>query len=94
MGLLNMKENFKEQFQNLKKIIINNINTLRDLVKQSDQLSNVIKTLEDKTENELLKKQLENLKCEISKSIDALIEQTNQLFKTYEKLVEEIFGKQ
>jgi hypothetical protein len=91
-----MRDNFQEQFQNLRKIITTNVSTIRDLVEQSDKLSQVIRSLGDKTEeNDIkLKADLGKLKADISKSIDILIEQTNELFRTYEKLVEEIFGKQ
>jgi uncharacterized phage-like protein YoqJ len=89
-----MKDNFKEQFNNLKNIILTNISTLRDLVRQSEQLSSLIKQLEERDGNAALKKQLEKSRFDISQSTDVLIEQTNELFKTYEKLIEEIFGKQ
>lgn len=89
-----MKQNFKEQFTNLREIIKANVDTLISLLKQSDHLAELIKSLNSSTEiNTELKVQLEESKEEISKSISALIQKTNDLFKVYESLVEQVFGK-
>lgn len=89
-----MKKNFKEQFDNLKKIIDANIDTLTALIKQSDKLSVVINSLEEKKDDEECKKTIESLEAirsGISKSIEELVSQTRELFKTYDKLVDEVF---
>ena len=86
-----MKKNFKEQFDNLKKIIDANIDALTALIKQSDQLNDVISSLEGKDNCKETRNSLEEIKENISDSIGKLIDQTKDLSKTYGKLVEEVF---
>lgn len=86
-----MRRNFKEQFDNLKKIIDANIDALIALIKQSDQLNDVINSLERKDNCKETRESLESIKSNISDSIEKLISQTQELFKTYDKLLEEVF---
>ncbi len=88
-----MKQNFQDQFNTLRKIIQGNVSALNDLVKQSDNLSNIIRTINGNQGNDELKKQLEETKSNISDSIKRLIDQTDKLFEAYTKLTEEVFGK-
>jgi len=87
-----MRENFKEQFGNLRLIIQANVSSLRELLKQSESLSKIIQDLNGKTENNALKSQLEELKKGISISIEQLVRQTEDLFRSYDRLVDEVFG--
>ena len=88
-----MKKNFQEQFINLRKIIQTNVTTLKDLLTQSEHLSAIIQSLGDNENNEI-KRQLEETKKKISESIEVLVDQTAKLFESYDKLIEEVFGKQ
>jgi methyl-accepting chemotaxis protein len=91
-----MKKNFQEQFDNLRQIIKMNVETLQNLLNQSEQLSKIILTLKsDETQeaNRAIAEQLETLKEQISKSISELTRQTESLFKSYEMLIDEVFGK-
>lgn len=90
-----MKENFKEQFENLRIIIKTNVSTIKNLVDQSENLTTIITTLTNQNDQNIeLKSQLQLLRDQISNSIKELTEQTEKLFNTYNKLIEEVFGKQ
>lgn len=82
---------FKEQFDNLKKIIDANIDALTALIKQSEQLNNIINDLEGKDNCKDIRGSLESIKANISDSIGKLVYQTKDLFKTYDRLVDEVF---
>jgi len=86
-----MKKNFKEQFEKLKAIIETNIETIRSLIEQSEELSKVIQGL--KPEDVDLKKSLETIKLNVSDSIKTLAKETTNLFETYDKLIDEVFDK-
>jgi len=88
-----MKKNFQDQFQSIGSIIQANVVTLKDLLEQAKQLSVIIDSLGDSTNNAALKSQLEMSRNKISDSIDSLISQTKNLFATYDKLVEEVLKK-
>ena len=87
-----MKKNFQDQFSSLKEIISTNVSTLKSLVKQADNLSEIIQKMDSSVENPF-KTQLETSKKEIMESIDILIKQTQDLFKVYESLVDNAFDK-
>lgn len=89
-----MKKNFKEQFENLRIIIKTNVTTLQSLLRQSEQLSEIIQTLNNSACDPAMTQQLRELRNGISASIETLYEQTQKLFKTYDSLIEEVFGKQ
>lgn len=88
-----MRANFQKQFNNLREVIRANVAALKGLIKQFGQLSDLINTLSNDTQIEI-KNQLESIKNQISESISILAEQTQKLFESYDKLVEEVFGKQ
>ena len=87
-----MKNNFKEQFRSIQSIIKTNASTIKDLIKQSEKLEEIINELSNTPGNTEIKNSLEELKGKISESIETLIKQTQNLFEAYEKLIEEIFG--
>ncbi len=87
-----MKQNFKEQFLSLRKIIETNVSTLQELIKQSENLSSLIQQLKPEHES-TLKAQLGDSREKINASIRSLATQTQDLFKVYENLVDEVFGK-
>jgi hypothetical protein len=91
-----MKENFKEQFENLRLIIRANVVTIRSLGHQSESLSNIISMLEanETEEKKQLRSQLELLRKQFSDSLNQLVSQTDDLFNTYKNLIEKVFGKQ
>lgn len=88
-----MKNNFKEQFQNLRDIIKSNVATLKGLIQQSTQLSELIPKLAEKQGTEEIIGSLKKTQEEIDQSIASLVEQTQKLFTAYDKLVDEVFGK-
>jgi argininosuccinate lyase len=90
-----MKKNFKEQFNNLRNIIKNNIDSIKGLVAQSESIANLITTLKtDKSKNQKTIDSLEEIKKNITESINNFAKQTEDLFSTYEKMLDEMFGNE
>lgn len=87
-----MQQSFRDQFENLRLIINTNIATLKSLLTQSKQLSELIETLNGKTEDNEFRAKLESLRDGMLVSIDTLIKQNQELFKTYDKLLDKIFS--
>lgn len=90
-----VKENIKEQFNNLNKIVLQNIATIRGLVQQSKSLQQIIVQLKDKEEeeNREILESLQRTHQSISKTIAELITQTEKLFEVYQDLCEDCFRK-
>lgn len=88
-----MSKKFRAQFENLRQIIKTNVLTLKELIHQSDILENTINSLNSDDANKEIKKTLLEIRQKISESIKTLIDQTEKLFKTYDKLVDEVFCK-
>lgn len=88
-----MKNSFREQFESLRQIVLTNVSTLKDLIKQSDALSDIIHSLEGKSASDELKKSLSLIKNKIHEAIVTLSYQTNDLFDTYTKMLEEVYKK-
>ena len=88
-----MKQNFKNQFQSLRNVIQGNVATLKELIEQSSNLSQIIEQIRDTNGDANLKAQLEETRKKIMTSIEELVAQNQTLFETYEKLIEEVFGK-
>lgn len=88
-----MKKNFQGQFKNLGNIIQANVSTLRNLLEQAENLSEIINSLGDSPVNAPVKMQLEESRRKISESIDSLIDQTKNLFDTYDKMIDEVLNK-
>lgn len=86
-----MKKNFKDQFDNLKKIIDSNVEALKGLISQSESLQKTIDDLEGKENCADTRQSLISIKTGIHESIGKLIKQTGELFETYDKLVDEVF---
>ncbi len=81
-----------EQFRGFKRIIDTNVETLQNLIKQSEDLKNVIQELKNNSGPIETINRLEEIKNKIQKDIDSLVLRTKELFDTYSKLVEEIFA--
>lgn len=86
-----MKDKYKDNFRNIYNVIIKNVSAIEGLIRQSEELENIISSLSD--EQNSTKDSLESLKREISQSIGKLLEQTKTLSHTYNKFLEEVFGK-
>ncbi len=93
LGAKDMKKNFQDQFQSLGNIIQANVETIKNLLTQSERLSEIITDIGDKCENPQLIVNLQDSKNKISESIESLITQTKELFVTYDKLINEVMKK-
>ncbi len=88
-----MKNDIVAQFNNLRIIIRKQVETLNILIKQSEHLAKISSALktEDGASNDL-KKTLDEIRENISNSITKLVKETDELFNTYDKLIEQVFG--
>lgn len=89
-----MKKNFQDQFESMRNIMKSNVNTIKNLLIQSDNLSTIICDLTSQGNNTDTITNLQKLRKDIEKSIESLVKQSENLFDTYQKLTEEVFGKQ
>lgn len=87
-----MREKYKEGFRQFHGVIVKNVATIEDLMRQSKELETIIYSLNPDNESKL-KETLEKLRLDIAQSIDNLMKQTHTLFDTYKSLIEEVFGK-
>ena len=84
-----MKNKYKESFRNIYKVIMANVKIIEDLVKESQELEDIIIGLS--AEQSVVKSSLEKLKNEIYKSTENLVNQTKTLCLNYNDLLEEFF---
>ena len=88
-----MKTNFKRQFDSLSDLIKKNVETVEGLIQQSQGLSKIATDLSQKEESQLvdIRESIENIQQDMSKNIGKLVEQTEQLFKTYGELIDKYY---
>lgn len=79
----------KKQFKSIKNVINTKAQAIKELIKQSEDLSEIIKELDD-SDNKKMKTSLQKIKDNISESVETLVEQTENLFKAYDKLIDEV----
>lgn len=75
----------KEHFSTINNVINLNAQAIKDLITQSQNLDNIINRLNNKNS---IKQTLEDIKDNISNSIRTLVEQTENLFVAYDKLID------
>ena len=88
-----MKTNFKRQFDSLSDLIKKNVETVEGLIQQSQGLSKIAMYLSQQEGSQLvdIRESIENIQQDMSKNIGKLVEQTEQLFKTYGELIDKYY---
>lgn len=81
-----MNNKIRNTFIVIKSEIINNILTIKKLLEETNILTNIINTIDEKNKN-LREKLTKNTK-KMYDTIDLLISQTNNLFDLYKQLAE------
>ena len=88
-----MKNKFQEQFETMRDVIKSNVESVQTLLKQSEQLSEIICSLNESPENEEARKKLLSVKESITGQLNKLVEDTLDLYEAYRALVDKVFGK-
>lgn len=81
---------FQEQFEGYRKLIKDNLGTIKGLMKQSEDLNSIIEELGKIEGNAEIKKSLEEMKEQMSKSIELLFDSTEKLFDKYIQLLKDL----
>jgi ElaB/YqjD/DUF883 family membrane-anchored ribosome-binding protein len=88
-----VKRSFRNQFDSLSDLIKKNVETVEDLIQQSQGLSKIAEGLSQQEESQLvdIRESIENIQQDMSKNIGKLVEQTEQLFRTYGELIDKYY---
>lgn len=81
-----MSSQAKQEYEAMRNAIQANIDAIRALIQQAEQLSQTITQVEDHTLKNTLTQQVESL----NESINHLVEETDKLFKQYIELANSV----
>jgi len=70
-----------------------NIETIKKLIEESDDIKRIIEQLKKQEFNKVLAQDLDNILQNINLSIKNLLDQTNLLFDSYKRLIQFTFKK-
>ena len=87
-----MKNPVQNNFEGIRKLITKNVDTIIMLVDQAKGLEEIVNSIKGTTEQPLKVKLEEQLK-DIKKTIGTLVAQTDELFESYDAMVEDAFNK-
>lgn len=79
------------QNNNIRSSIQKNIDTIKDLIEESDNIKKIIEQLKKQEFNKLAWQELEKILQNINHSIKNLLDQTNILFDSYKRLIQFTF---
>lgn len=79
------------QNNNIKSSIQKNIETIKSLIEESDDIKRIVEQLKKQEFNKLVAQDLERILDTINRSIKNLLDQTNVLFDSYKKLIQFTF---
>ncbi len=82
-----------EQNKNINNSIQKNIDSIKTLIEESDDIKKIIEHLSKQEFNKDIAKDLEKTLQKINHSIKDLLDQTNILFDSYKSLIKFIFKK-
>ena len=68
-----------KRLQEIKELVNSNLKSIRELIKQAEDLSNIIKNIEDDSTKEELQKNQDA----VLKSLDVLVDNTDLFFSAY-----------
>ena len=74
-----LSDHRSERLQEIKDIVDSNLKSIRDLIKQAEDLSNII----ENTNDDNVKKVLEKNQDAVLKSLDVLVDNTDKFFSAY-----------
>ena len=79
------------QNNNIKSSIQKNIDTIKNLIEESDDIKRIIEQLKKQEFNKFVAQDLEKTSENINSSIQKLLDQTNVLFDSYKRLIQFTF---
>jgi ABC-type transporter Mla subunit MlaD len=83
-----MKPNIQVNYQNIRNLIKNNVDTIITLVEQAQSLEKIVNSISDSETEKDLKQKLEQQISSLRETIAQLVNQTEDLFKSYDEMVE------
>jgi predicted lipoprotein len=87
------KQQLISEHQNTKQAIEKNLDAIKALVQEIQDIQKVIKTLESTNNNQESIKILQQSVIHINKSIETLLEQTDKLFESHKNILHMTFIK-
>ena len=84
-------ETLQEQFDNIKKLIKLNLESINTLIGQSDSLKKMIKNTDSLDDN--TRQNLSKIRNSMVGSINDLIEHTDSLFTSYDNIIDKLASK-
>jgi hypothetical protein len=79
------------QNNNIRSSIQKNIETIKNLIEESDDIKRIVEQLQKQEFNKLVAQDLERTLQNINRSIKSLLDQTNLLFDSYKRLIQFTF---
>jgi ElaB/YqjD/DUF883 family membrane-anchored ribosome-binding protein len=86
-----MKNHVQISYENIREMITKNVDTIIMLVDQAQALEKIVTSINGEADQEL-KAKLEGQLKSLKSTIGTLVEQTDELFKSYDAMVEESFS--
>jgi hypothetical protein len=83
-----MKPSIQDNYQNIRNLIKGNVDTIITLVEQAQGLEKIVNSISDSETEKELKQKLENQLSELRSTIAKLVSQTEDLFESYDEMVE------
>jgi methyl-accepting chemotaxis protein len=84
-------ETLQEQFDNIKKLIKLNLESINSLIEQSDSLKKMIENTDSLDDN--TRQNLSKIRDLMVGSINDLIEHTDSLFTSYDNIIDKLASK-
>lgn len=85
---VNMKPNIQDNYQTIRNLIKNNVDTIITLVEQAQSLEKIVNSISDNDTEKELKNRLETQISDLRSTIAQLVSQTEDLFTSYDEMVE------
>ena len=79
------------QNNNIRSSIQKNIETIKNLIEESDDIKRIVEQLQKQEFNKLVAQDLDKTLQNINRSIKSLLDQTNLLFDSYKRLIQFTF---
>ena len=86
-----MKPNIQDNYQNIRNLIKSNVDTIVTLVQQAQGLEKIVNSISDNETEKDLKCKLEQQINDLRATIAKLVSQTEDLFASYDEMVESSF---
>jgi predicted PurR-regulated permease PerM len=86
-----LKDGLQSNYQSIRGLIKQNVNTIITLVEQAQTLEKIVDGISDSTTDAKLKNDLEAQISQLRGTIAVLVDQTETLFESYDRMVQTAF---